>query len=149
MEKRSAWQGLLTCTGCKPRKKKVTLDNTQEFVEDLNIFYTRYDVLDFSDKQSEQLEVLLSLENDRSDVTETGVRNIFKGASSKKATGPHGISSNIFNTCSDQLAGVFARPFQLCLNTDIHMLWKTSCIIPVPKVSKPVENNDYRPVALT
>ena len=28
------------------------------------------------------------------------------------------------------------------------VLWKTSCLIPVPKLRQPVELNDYRPVAL-
>ena len=120
---------------------EVTLDNTQEFVEDMNTFYTRYNVLDFSDKPTEELEVLLSLENDRVDVTETEVRNdrvdvtetgvrndrvdvtetevrtVLKGASSRKATGPDGISNKILNMCSDQLAGIFARLFQFSLNT--------------------------------
>ena len=31
----------------------------------------------------------------------------------------------------------------------VPVLWKTSCLIPVPKLGKPVELNDYRPVALT
>ena len=29
------------------------------------------------------------------------------------------------------------------------VLWKTSCLIPVPKLGQPAELNDYRPVALT
>ena len=39
----------------------------------------------------------------------------------------------------------------LCIQTtNTHnMLRKTSCTIPVPMISKPVVNNDYRPVALT
>jgi len=28
------------------------------------------------------------------------------------------------------------------------VLWKTSCLIPLPKLGKPVELNDYRPLAL-
>ena len=102
-------------------------------MEDLNTFYTCYDVLDFSGKQTEELEVLLSFENDRVDVTETEVSHIFKGATSRKAT--DGISNKILNMCSDQFAGSFTKLFQLSLNThSIPMLWKTSCIIPVPKI---------------
>ncbi|KAK3560961.1 hypothetical protein QTP86_023151, partial [Hemibagrus guttatus] len=33
--------------------------------------------------------------------------------------------------------------------TRVPQLWKTSCIIPVPKKPRPGELNDYRPVALT
>ena len=73
------------------------------------------------------------------------MRNILKGTSSRKVTGPDVISNKMFNMCRDQLAGVFARLFQLSLNThSIPMLWKTSCVTPVPKISKPVVNNDYR-----
>ena len=87
-------------------------------------------------------------ESNRVDVTETEVRNILKGA--RKATGPDGISNKILNVCSDQLAGPFARLFQLSLNAhNIPTLWRPTCIIPVPKISKPVVNNDYRPVVLT
>ena len=72
------------------------------------------------------------------------MRNILKGASSRKATGPDGISNKILNMCSDQLAGVFARLFQLSLNAhSIPMLWKTSCILLVPKISKLVLNNVF------
>ena len=28
-------------------------------------------------------------------------------------------------------------------------MWKTSCIVPIPKIKCPAELNDYRPVALT
>ncbi len=30
----------------------------------------------------------------------------------------------------------------------VPVLWKTSCLVPVPKVGRPVKMNDYRPVAL-
>ena len=100
------------------QKEDYIRQHTGIFLEDLNTFYTRYDVLYFSYKQTEELEVLLSLENDRVDVTETEVRNILKGSSSRKATGPDGISKTNLNMCSGQLAGVFARLFQLSLNTN-------------------------------
>ena len=31
----------------------------------------------------------------------------------------------------------------------VPVLWKTSCLIPVSKLGRPVELNDYRPVAMT
>ena len=31
----------------------------------------------------------------------------------------------------------------------VPVLWKTSCLVLVPKLGQPVELNDYRPVALT
>ncbi|PWA30672.1 hypothetical protein CCH79_00009251 [Gambusia affinis] len=48
---------------------------------------------------------------------------------------------------------IFAQyAIQLRLNLQlggVPTLWKTSCIIPVPKKSRPSELNDFRPVALT
>ena len=31
----------------------------------------------------------------------------------------------------------------------VPVLWKTSCVVPVPKTAHPKEPNHYRPVALT
>ncbi|KAL2082203.1 hypothetical protein ACEWY4_022021 [Coilia grayii] len=31
----------------------------------------------------------------------------------------------------------------------VPQLWKTSCVVPVPKISRPSDFNHYRPVALT
>ena len=31
----------------------------------------------------------------------------------------------------------------------VHVLWKTSCLVPVPKTPRPSGSKDYRPVALT
>lgn len=38
----------------------------------------------------------------------------------------------------------------MCLQQGkVLVLWKTSCLVPVPKLRRPVKMNDYRPVALT
>ncbi|KAI3375647.1 hypothetical protein L3Q82_003961 [Scortum barcoo] len=54
-------------------------------------------------------------------------------------------------TCADQLCGIFGYTFNLSLKLGrVPQLWKTSCIIPVPKTPHPAkELNSYRPVALT
>ncbi len=49
-----------------------------------------------------------------------------------------------------QLSSVFTHLFQLCVdNCKIPTIWKSSTIIPIPKVNKPRELQDFRPVALT
>ncbi|KAI3357186.1 hypothetical protein L3Q82_015645 [Scortum barcoo] len=80
------------------------------------------------------------------------VRNALKKNRARKAAGPDGISSRLLKSCADQLCGIFAQvhiqpePEEL---GRVPQLWKTSCIVPVPKTPHPKELNSYRPVALT
>ena len=67
-----------------------------------------------------------------------------------KAPGPDHICNKVLKICKDQLAGVFQRLFQLSIDQGaIPKLWKTSIIVPLPKVKNPTEINNYRPIALT
>jgi hypothetical protein len=60
------------------------------------------------------------------------------------------ISRKALQSCADQLASPFQKLFQLSLNSGIVPdLWKKSLNVPMPKNSRPKENNDLRPVALT
>lgn len=64
--------------------------------------------------------------------------------------GPDGISSRLLKTCADQLCGILLYMFDLSLKLGkVPQLWKTSCVVPVPKTSRPKDFGDYRPVALT
>ncbi|KAI3353440.1 hypothetical protein L3Q82_019965, partial [Scortum barcoo] len=81
------------------------------------------------------------------------VRNALKknrGQLGKQA-GPDGISSRLLkSSAQDQLCGIFRYTFNLSLKLGrVPQLWKTSCIIPVPKTPHPKELNSYRLVALT
>ena len=56
----------------------------------------------------------------------------------------------LLKTC----AAEHGDPLQRVFNTSLQLgrvptLWKTSCIVPVPKKNLPSELNDFRPVALT
>uniref|UniRef100_A0A674ML85 Reverse transcriptase domain-containing protein n=1 Tax=Takifugu rubripes TaxID=31033 RepID=A0A674ML85_TAKRU len=78
------------------------------------------------------------------------VRKALKKNRARKATGPDGISSRLLKSCADQLCGIFSHTFNLSLRLGrVPQLWKTSCIVPVPKTPHPKELNSYRPVALT
>ena len=73
-----------------------------------------------------------------------------KNIKPNKAAGPDGISGRILKTCCKELADIFRQLFQWSL--DYHIvprIWKASTITPVPKMSKPKESNDFRPIALT
>ncbi|TWW75382.1 putative RNA-directed DNA polymerase from transposon BS [Takifugu flavidus] len=68
----------------------------------------------------------------------------------RKATGPDGISSRLLKDCADQLCGVLLHIFNLNLSLErVPLLWKTSCVVPVPKTAHAREPNHFRPVALT
>ena len=67
-----------------------------------------------------------------------------------KAAGADGISPRILKTCASQLLPVLQHLYNLSLGQKgIPVLWKTSCLVPVPKKSTPSDLSDYRPVALT
>ncbi|KAI5085540.1 hypothetical protein C0J45_23707, partial [Silurus meridionalis] len=77
-------------------------------------------------------------------LTEAQVRMELRKIKARKAMGPDGISSRLLKTCADQLCGILLYMFDLNLK-----LGKTSCMVPVPKTSRPKDFGDYRPVALT
>jgi len=65
-----------------------------------------------------------------------------------RAAGPDGVCPRLLRDCTGQLAVPLQRLFNMSLHMEkVPMLWKTSCLIPVPKSGQPVELNDYRPVA--
>ncbi len=56
----------------------------------------------------------------------------------------------MLKTCAAELSKPLQHVFNLSLQLGkVPTLWKTSCIIPVPKKNRPGDLNDYRPVALT
>lgn len=55
----------------------------------------------------------------------------------------------LLKDCADQLAEPLQRLFNLTLQTEkVPVLWKTSCLVPVPETGCPAELDNYRPVAL-
>ena len=68
----------------------------------------------------------------------------------RKARGPDNINPRVLKGCAAELAEPFQHLFNLSLGLGkVPQLWKTSCIVPVPKKGRPSTLNDYRPVALT
>ncbi|TWW55971.1 hypothetical protein D4764_09G0010210 [Takifugu flavidus] len=78
------------------------------------------------------------------------MRKALKKNKARKAMGPDGINSRLLKSCADQLCGIFSYTFNLSVKLGrVPQVWKTSCIVPVPKTPHPKELNSYRPVALT
>ncbi|KAM7380045.1 hypothetical protein PAMP_003369 [Pampus punctatissimus] len=68
----------------------------------------------------------------------------------QKAAGPDGITHRILKTCANQLSPVMGHLYNLSLSQQkVPLLWKTSCLVPVPKKSRPSDPAHYRPVTLT
>lgn len=83
-------------------------------------------------------------------ITAAQVRSELKRIKPRKAPGPDGIGSRLLKDCADPLSGVITRLYNLSLSLGrVPVLWKTSCVVPVPKTARPTEPNHYRPVALT
>ena len=56
----------------------------------------------------------------------------------------------ILKECSVELAPVFCKLFNLCLEKEtLPDIWKLSAISPLPKTANPKCSNDFRPIALT
>ena len=67
-----------------------------------------------------------------------------------KAPGPDGIMPRVLKVCADQLSGVLHYLFTLSLFVSkIPAIWKTYCIVPVPKKPSAKALKDLRPIALT
>nr|XP_054594642.1 RNA-directed DNA polymerase from mobile element jockey isoform X1 [Nothobranchius furzeri] len=80
----------------------------------------------------------------------TQVRGEMRRINGRKAAGPDGISAWVVRSCADQLCEVIGHLFNLSLRLGrVPKLWKTSCVVPVPKTTRPKDFNSYRPVALT
>ncbi|TWW56168.1 hypothetical protein D4764_08G0001550 [Takifugu flavidus] len=78
------------------------------------------------------------------------VRKELRRTKTRKATGPDGINSRLLKNCADQLCGILLHIFNLSLSLErVPLLWKTSCVVPVPKTAHAREPNHFRPVALT
>ncbi|KAJ0033829.1 hypothetical protein NQD34_000936 [Periophthalmus magnuspinnatus] len=68
----------------------------------------------------------------------------------RKAAGPDGISSRLLKSCADELCGVMEHVFNMSLKLRVvPQLWKTSCVVPVPKTPQAKELSSFRLVALT
>ena len=121
--------------------------NSVDTANELNIFYARFDVRDFSEDCATLCETIVP---EQLDLSEADVVTSFSRLNSHKASGPDGLKGRTLKNCATQLGKIFTLIFQLFLDSHVmHRAWKTSTIIPVPKKATPLQLNDYRPVALT
>ena len=78
------------------------------------------------------------------------MRKEFKRLRPSTVAGPDSISPKVSRMCSSQLCEIFCTIFNLSFQCGVVPdIWKSSCIITVPKNNKVGRMNDLRPVALT
>ncbi|KAI3367345.1 hypothetical protein L3Q82_026165, partial [Scortum barcoo] len=83
-------------------------------------------------------------------ISRADVCRTLKRINTRKAPGPDGIPGRALKVCADQLADVFADIFNMSLlQSVVPTCFKETIIVPVPKKTKILSLNDYRPVALT
>ena len=173
---REVWRGLQTISGQGKGKKGDPVPGERDWANQLNLFFNRFDaglVPSPSSQNPVQLTSssscllapstsppspppsleLSSLPPPPPPVftpTVDQVRLQLRQTRASKATGPDGISSRLLRDCADQLCQVVCYIFDLSLRMErVPAMWKTSCVVPVPKTLCPKEPNHFRPVALT
>ena len=82
--------------------------------------------------------------------TSLQVRRQLSKLHASKAAGLDGVSQRAVRACAEELCGVLYRAFSMSLSLQRDpLLWKMSCLIPVPKTPQPSGFSEYKPVALT
>ncbi|KAI3359708.1 hypothetical protein L3Q82_013804 [Scortum barcoo] len=161
---RVVWEGMKTITGCSS-KRGAPIEGDVGRANQLNQFFNRFDHPNpFTPLITAAPTLLLpqavtSKKEDTSPpppltpsmtITAAQVCGELRRLRPSKAAGPDGVSPRLLKACARELGHPLQRIFNLSLGQGrVPQLWKTSCIIPVPKKPHPGELNDFRPVALT
>ena len=148
----AAWSGIKTMAGIKQTKSThITIDgfgSNCDLASALNKFYLRFDQFDFSEEGRSLRD---SLKNDQHFALEQReVEKCLLSLKTNKSPGPDKISGILLKSCAKQLSPIVHHIFNVSLSQQkVPRLWKQAEIIPVPKVSRPKNLNDFRPIALT
>ncbi len=140
------WDCVKGMTNLKTGNRELYVCNEFERANELNLFYKRFDTGEGGDVSGP----VCNTHRDRIVIDIPAVVKVFKALHTKKASGPDGISPFILHEFADELAPAWCPLFQLSVDTHvIPTQWKRAIIIPVPKISCPQDNNDYRAIATT
>ena len=147
---KDAWRGVKLLCGSKKKQPLIDPPNVQQYVNDLNAFYARFDVQDFKEERENILSMIKNVNEERIIVTREDTMNALKKIQYGKASGPDKIGSKLLKSCAEQFSSPICKIFQASLDqSTVPDEWKMSEIIPIPKINHPKEFNDFRPVALT
>ena len=147
---KDAWRGLKLLGGCTSKNCIPEPDDIDQYVKELNEFYARFDVGDHQSECNEMLQVVNNSPCDKIVMSIDDVVKTLNSAKPGKACGPDKVCAKVVKACKHELSAPMHSLFQRSLNEcTVPSAWKTSEIIPVPKVKMPQVLNDLRPVALT
>ena len=114
----------------------------------LNSFFARFECNDGDELRLPPHHT--QAHNNNITINQSEVLKLFRKCNTRKSQGPDNICGNVLKYCAEQLAPVFTPIFQSSLDQHtVPLLWKTSTIVPIPKIPRPLEPKDYRPIALT
>ena len=108
------------------RQKKQLPECNNDFANELNNFYCRFDSQDFTQENDLLKDSLkINADHDIILIDEIDVNNMFSGLKINKASGPDSVGNIILKICSHQLSGIFTKIFQLTLDRGvIPQIWK-------------------------
>ena len=149
---KDAWSGLKILTGQKEEKKANSLTSTSGTADRLNVFYSRFDNVDYSDEHSTLRKELGNKEKNEPPIkiTKSEVYKVLNSIKMNKGTGPDMISIKIIKKCITSLVYIIHSMLSISLDQcQMQELWKIGEIIPINKKPLPRVDNDLRPVTLT
>ena len=167
---RDVWRGLKNISGFGESTRRAA-DGDTKFANELNSFFTRFDsphtALNSPHPSNPQPPRDLPSPppplpptpdpstpsvgpSSPLTVTPRQVRGQLMRLKQRKASGPDGTPPRLLKTCADELCQVLSYIYNLSLSLGVvPTLWKTSCVVPVPKTPHAREPTHFRPVTLT
>ncbi|KAK0153225.1 Multidrug resistance-associated protein 1 [Merluccius polli] len=110
---RPAWEGVKAMMGMQTKKCPISLNGMPDLAlsNELNTFYNRFNIYDFS----EELSVFNNVAPGQSNVQvdRNKVLTLFRGTKERKSPGPDGIGGHILKNCAEQLADIFCFIFKI------------------------------------
>ena len=143
---KKVWHSVNLMSGYKSKHSKSFANKIQkttvEYVNHLDIFYNRFNRHDFS-KCVDHVKRNALGNNSHFVCTNEQIHKEFKRLRPSKAAGPDGISPKVLRIRSSQLCEIFCTIFNLSFQSGVvPNIWKSSCIIPVPKNNNVGSMND-------
>ena len=147
---KDAWKGLRYLSGSVNKNCMPEPEDVPTYVDELNEFYSRFDVEDHQVECNSVLDLVEGRICDKIVMTEDDVLKALNTAKPGKASGPDKVCSRVIKACKYELTPPLHKLYQSSLDQcTVPSAWKTSEVVPVPKLKIPKTKNDLRPVALT
>ena len=108
-DSKSARKGLRTLTGYTKKAVKCEPANVNEYSDDINKFFARFDQYDFSGECENILTSIPEAECGQIAINESDVIDLFDKVTVNKASGPDNLCGTFLKACEHKVAGVFTK----------------------------------------